>query len=73
MNKIVYTIGHSNHGIEYFCDLLQTHDIDIIIDGYSGSEKSSSTIVHCITEPFRIIRKGPISLKELNHICRVKK
>ena len=48
-------------------------DIDIIIDGYSGSEKSSSTIVHCITEPFRIIRKGPISLKELNLICRVRK
>ena len=48
-------------------------DIDIIIDGYSGSEKSSSTIVHCITEPFRIIRKGPISLKELNLICRVNK
>ena len=48
-------------------------DIDIIIDGYSGSEKSSSTIVHCITEPFRIIRKGPISLKELNHICKVNK
>ena len=48
-------------------------DIDIIIDGYSGSENSSSTIVHCITEPFRIIRKGPISLKELNLICRVNK
>ena len=48
-------------------------EIDIIIDGYSGSEKSSSTIVHCITEPFRIIRKGPISLKELNLICRVNK
>ena len=48
-------------------------DIDIIIDGYSGSEKSSSTIVNCITEPFRIIRKGPISLEELNLICRVKK
>ena len=48
-------------------------DIDIIIDGYSGSEKSSSTIVHCITEPFRIIRKGPISQKELNLICRVNK
>ena len=48
-------------------------EIDIIIDGYSGSENSSSTIVHCITEPFRIIRKGPISLKELNLICRVNK
>ena len=48
-------------------------DIDIIIDGYSGSEKSSSTIVNCITEPFRIIRKGPISQKELNLICRVNK
>ena len=48
-------------------------DIDIIIDGYSGSEKTSSTIVHCITEPFRIIRKGPISQKDLNLICRVNK
>ena len=49
------------------------NDIDIIIDGYSGTENSSSTIVQCITEPFRIIRKGPISLKELNLICRVNK
>jgi hypothetical protein len=27
-----YTIGHSNHPIEYFLELLQTHDIDCVVD-----------------------------------------
>ncbi|MBA7568719.1 hypothetical protein ES708_10453 [subsurface metagenome] len=28
----VFTIGHSNHSIEYFIELLQTHSINCIID-----------------------------------------
>ena len=46
-------------------------DVDIVIDGYNRSENLSSTIVHCLTEPFIILRQGAISLKELNHICKI--
>ena len=28
----VYTIGHSNHTIEYFVELLQAHNINCLID-----------------------------------------
>ncbi len=28
----VFTIGHSNHSIEYLIELLQTHSINCIID-----------------------------------------
>ena len=48
-------------------------DVDIVIDGYNRSENLASTIVHCLTEPFKILRQGAISLKELNHICQVQK
>ena len=48
-------------------------DVDIIIDGYNRSENLASTIVHCLTEPFKILRQGAISLKELNHICKIQK
>ena len=48
-------------------------DIDIVIDGCKRSENLASTIVHCLTEPFKILRQGTISLKELNHICKVQK
>ena len=48
-------------------------DVDIVIDGYDRSENLASTIVHCLTEPFKILRKGSISLKELNHICKIQK
>ena len=48
-------------------------DVDIVIDGYNRSENLASTIVHCLTEPFKILRKGSISLKELNHICKIQK
>ena len=47
-------------------------DVDIIIDGYNRSENLASTIVHCLTEPFKILRQGAISLKEMNHICKIK-
>ena len=48
-------------------------DVDIVIDGYNRSENLASTIVHCLTEPFKILRQGAISLKELNHICKIQK
>ena len=48
-------------------------DIDIVIDGYNRSENLASTIVHCLTEPFKILRQGAISLKELNQICKIQK
>ena len=48
-------------------------DVDIIIDGYNRSENLASTIVNCLTEPFKILRQGAISLKELNHICKIQK
>ena len=48
-------------------------DVDIVIDGCKRSENLASTIVHCLTEPFKILRQGSISLKELNHICIVQK
>ena len=48
-------------------------DVDIVIDGYNRSENLASTIVHCLTEPFNILRQGAISLKELNHICKIQK
>ena len=47
------------------------NDVDIVIDGYNSSENLASTIVHCLTEPFKILRQGSISLKELNRICKV--
>ena len=48
-------------------------DVDIVIDGYNRSGNLSSTIVHCLTEPFKILRQGAISLEELNHICKIQK
>lgn len=48
-------------------------DVDIVIDGYNRSENLASTIVHCLTEPFKILRQGAISLKELNQICKIQK
>ena len=48
-------------------------DVDIVIDGYNRSENLASTIVHCLTEPFKILRQGAISLKELNHIFKIQK
>ena len=48
-------------------------DVDIVIDGYNRSENLASTIVHCLTEPFKILRQGAITLKELNHICKIQK
>ena len=48
-------------------------DVDIVIDGYNRSGNLSSTIVHCLTEPFKILRQGAISLKELNYICKIQK
>jgi len=46
-------------------------DVDIVIDGFNRSENLASTIVNCLTEPFKILRQGSISLKELNHICKI--
>ena len=48
-------------------------DVDIVIDGYNRSENLASTIVHCLTEPFKILRQGAISSKDLNHICKIQK
>jgi len=48
-------------------------DVDIVIDVHNRSENLASTIVHCLTEPFKILRQGAISLKELNHICKIQK
>lgn len=31
-NNVVYTIGHSNHPIDYFRELLGAHDINCVID-----------------------------------------
>ena len=49
------------------------NDVDFVIDGYNRSENLSSTIVHCLTEPFKILRQGAISLEDLNHICKIQK
>ena len=46
-------------------------DVDIVIDGYSSSGDFASTIVHCLTEPFKILRQGSISSEEINHICKI--
>ena len=46
-------------------------DVDIVIDGYNISENLASTIVYCLNEPFKILRQGSISLKELNNICKI--
>ena len=46
-------------------------DVDIIIEGYNRTENLASTIVNCLTEPFNILRQGAISLKEINHICKI--
>ena len=48
-------------------------DVDIVIDRYNRSENLASTIVHCQTEPFKILRQGSISLKKLNYICKIQK
>ncbi len=48
-------------------------DVDCVIDGYNRSENLASTIVHCLTDPFKILRHGSISFKELNHICKIQK
>ena len=48
-------------------------DVDIVIDGYNRPENLASTIVNCLTEPFKILRQGAISLKELNQICKIQK
>ena len=48
-------------------------DVDIVIDGYNRSKNLASTIVNCLTEPFKILRQGSISLKELNQICKIQK
>ena len=48
-------------------------EVEIVIDGYNRTENLASTIVHCLTEPFKILRQGSISLKELNHICKIQK
>tara|TARA_B100000686_G_C16436138_1_gene784606 strand:+ start:205 stop:834 length:630 start_codon:yes stop_codon:yes gene_type:complete len=48
-------------------------DVDIVIDGYNRSDNAASTIVNCITEPFKILRQGATAFKELNHICEIKK
>jgi len=48
-------------------------DVDIVIDGQNRSENLASTIVHCLSEPFKILRQGEISLKELTHICKIQK
>ena len=31
-NFTLYTIGHSNHSIEYFVNLLKQHNIDMVVD-----------------------------------------
>ena len=46
-------------------------DVDIVIDGYNRAENFASTIVNCLTEPFKILRQGSISFKELNNICKI--
>ena len=48
-------------------------DVEIVINGNNRSENLASTIVHCLTEPFKILRQGAISLKELNYICKIQK
>jgi len=30
--RIVFTIGHSNHPLEVFVDLLKKHEIDVVVD-----------------------------------------
>ena len=48
-------------------------DVDIVIDEYNRTENLASTIVHCLTEPFQILRQGAITLKDLNNICKIQK
>ena len=48
-------------------------EVRVVIDGNKRSENLASTIVNCLAEPFKIVRQGSISLKELNHICKMQK
>ena len=32
LNNIIYTVGHSNHSIDYFKELIDTYKINCIID-----------------------------------------
>lgn len=41
-NREVYTVGHSNHPIEYFLELLQSQDINCLIDVRSMPASSYS-------------------------------
>lgn len=42
MSKTIFTIGHSNHSIDYFLELLQTHDINCVVDVRSTPASSYS-------------------------------
>ncbi|MBS1256329.1 MAG: Threonylcarbamoyl-AMP synthase [Deltaproteobacteria bacterium] len=45
--------------------------VDLVIDGGETSGNLASTIVNCLTEPFKIVRNGIISSTDLNQICEV--
>lgn len=32
MNNILYTVGHSNHEMDYFVDLLKKNEVDVVVD-----------------------------------------
>ena len=48
-------------------------DVDIVIDEYNRSGDLASSIVNCLFEPFKILREGSISFKELNNVCKMQK
>jgi len=45
---------------------------DLVIDGGESKGLQASTIVSCMSEPFKLLRHGAISLAELNRVCKVR-
>ena len=46
--------------------------LDLIIDGGETTGLQASTIVSCLSEPFKLLRHGVIPLTELNRSCKVR-
>ena len=45
--------------------------LDLVIDGGETTGLQASTIVSCLSEPFKLLRHGAIPLTELNRVCKV--
>ena len=45
--------------------------LDLVIDGGETTAFQASTIVNCMSEPFKLLRHGAIPLTELNRVSKV--